>query len=94
MNHREATVYVYSGTRNSRRVALWLGHAAAEAGCSVTLSPIESADPAKEVGHGRQALLGLVMPTHAALTHLYRRYHEPATTLKDLDRRQEWTSDD
>jgi Pyruvate/2-oxoacid:ferredoxin oxidoreductase delta subunit len=30
--------------------------------------------------------------TYATLTRLYRRYHEPATTLKDLNRREQWTS--
>lgn len=29
--------------------------------------------------------------THTTLTHVYRRYHEPMTTLKKLDRREEWT---
>lgn len=64
MTYRDTTVYVYSGTGNSRRVALWLAEAAGKAGSSVTFAPIGSADPDQGVGYGRHALLGLVMPTH------------------------------
>lgn len=64
MSYREATVYFYTGTGNSRRVAIWLADAAADAGSVVTLGPVESARPAEEVDHGEEALLALVMPTH------------------------------
>ena len=63
--YRDATIYFYTGTGNSRRVATWVAETMAEAGSTVTLSPIGSARPAGEVGSGEGALLGLVMPTHA-----------------------------
>jgi len=64
MTYREVTLYFYTGTGNSYRVATWLVEAAREAGAAVTLRSIGSAHPVKEIGWGETALLGLVMPTH------------------------------
>lgn len=64
MSYRETALYFYTGTGNSRRVAVWMADAAGEAGSEVILSPIESARPPEEIGDGKEALLGLAMPTH------------------------------
>jgi Pyruvate/2-oxoacid:ferredoxin oxidoreductase delta subunit len=64
MGYQRATVYFYSGTGNSRRVAVWIADAASDAGSTTTLSPIQSALPEADVGQGEESLLGLVMPTH------------------------------
>ena len=64
MNYREATLYFYTGTGNSYRVAAWMSNAARDAGAVVMLRAIESAQPVGEIGRGEAALLGLVMPTH------------------------------
>ncbi|HEC34063.1 MAG TPA: (4Fe-4S)-binding protein [Chloroflexi bacterium] len=64
MTYREATLYFYTGTGNSYRVATWLAEAARDAGAAVTLRPIGAARPVEEIGQGESALLGLVMPTH------------------------------
>jgi NAD-dependent dihydropyrimidine dehydrogenase PreA subunit len=65
MGYQEATLYFYTGTGNSYRVATWMAGAARGAGAAVTLRPIESAHPTPEIGDGQGALLMLVMPTHA-----------------------------
>lgn len=64
VSYREATFYFFTGTGNSYRVAAWMADATREAGTAVTVRPIESARPAKEIGAGETALVGLVMPTH------------------------------
>jgi len=61
---QEITFYFYTGTGNSYRVAAWLAEAAQDAGAKVILRSIGSACPAEEIGQGKTALLGLVMPTH------------------------------
>jgi NAD-dependent dihydropyrimidine dehydrogenase PreA subunit len=68
VNYREATVYFYTGTGNSYRVAAWMTDALADEGAAVTLLPIESAHAAREIGDGAPALLGLVMPSHGFTT--------------------------
>jgi len=65
MSYREATIYFFTGTGNSYRVAAWMAGAARDAEAAVTLRPIESAHPLEEIGKGEKAILGLVMPTHA-----------------------------
>ena len=64
MSYREAVVTFYTGTGNSRRVALWLADAVADTGARVTADPMTSAQPTGEVGRGAHTLLGLVFPTH------------------------------
>ena len=64
MGYRKVTLYFYTGTGNSFRVANWIADATRDAGASVTVCPTHSAHPAEEVGRGAEALLGLVMPTH------------------------------
>jgi ubiquinone/menaquinone biosynthesis C-methylase UbiE/formate hydrogenlyase subunit 6/NADH:ubiquinone oxidoreductase subunit I len=64
MRYQKATFYFLTGTGNSYRVAAWMAAAAAGSGIPVTLRPIESARPAKEIRPGEPALLGLTMPTH------------------------------
>jgi len=64
MIYQEATLYFFTGTGNSYRVAVWMAGAARDAGADVTVRPIESAHPAEEIGKGETMLLGLVMPTH------------------------------
>jgi Pyruvate/2-oxoacid:ferredoxin oxidoreductase delta subunit len=64
MRYRDATVYFYTGTGNSYRVAAWMADAVRETGTSVSLGPIASASPLQEIGEGEPSLLGLVMPTH------------------------------
>jgi hypothetical protein len=68
MSYREATVYFYTGTGNSYRVAVWMTTTLAEEGATVTIRPIESSQPEEEIGDGAPALLGLVMPTHGFTT--------------------------
>jgi hypothetical protein len=68
VNYREATVYFYTGTGNSYRVAVWMTDALADEGTAVTLRPIDSAHAVKEIGDGALALLSLVMPTHGFTT--------------------------
>jgi Pyruvate/2-oxoacid:ferredoxin oxidoreductase delta subunit len=68
MTYQEATVYYYTGTGNSYRVAVWMVDALAAAGTTVTLRPIGSTHPTEEIGDGAVALLGLVMPTHGFTT--------------------------
>ena len=65
MDYRQGIVYYYSGTGNSRRVAVWLCEALAAAGCDVKLAPIQCPHPAHEVHHDEGIVFGLVMPTHA-----------------------------
>lgn len=64
MRYQEATLYFFTGTGNSYRVAAWMADAARDAGAAVTMRPIESTHPSEEIGKGETALLGLVMPTH------------------------------
>ncbi len=64
MGYHQATLYFYTGTGNSYRVATWLARAVEATGVSVTLRSIESGRPAEEIGPGESALLGLVTPTH------------------------------
>ena len=73
MSYREAIFYFYTGTGNSYRVAVWMADAVRDAGTAVTVRSIESAHPSShpsscpssdEIGQGKAALLGLVMPTH------------------------------
>jgi len=68
VSYSNATLYYFTGTGNSYRVAAWMADAAGDAGAAVTLRPIESAHPAEEIGQGETALLGLVNPTHALTT--------------------------
>ncbi|MGD2104624.1 MAG: EFR1 family ferrodoxin [Anaerolineae bacterium] len=65
MRDRRATFYYYSGTGNSRRVAVWLAQAADDAAYQVILSPIRSAHLPGDIGRGEESLFGLVFPTHA-----------------------------
>jgi ferredoxin len=64
MSYPEATLYFYTGTGNSYRIAAWMADAARDAGAAITMRPIKSAHPSKEIGKGEKALLGLVMPAH------------------------------
>jgi len=64
MDYRKATLYFYTGTGNSYRVAAWLTEAAQDAGATVTLRSIGAARPTEEIGRGEGSLLWLVMPTH------------------------------
>jgi Pyruvate/2-oxoacid:ferredoxin oxidoreductase delta subunit len=68
MNYRGATVYFYTGTRNSYRVAVWMAAALADEEATITLRPIEAADLAEEIGDSAPAILVLVMPTHGFTT--------------------------
>jgi Pyruvate/2-oxoacid:ferredoxin oxidoreductase delta subunit len=68
MSYREAAFYFYTGTGNSYRVAAWMAGAAQRRDMTISLTPIASAQPAGEIGHGGGALLGLVMPTHGFTT--------------------------
>jgi len=64
LHYKDITLYFYSGSGNSYRVATWMADAAAGGGAAVTVRPIESARPAQEIGRGETALMGLVMSTH------------------------------
>ena len=64
MSYREAAFYFYTGTGNSYRVVTWMAGTIRDAGANVTVRPIESAFPSKEIGTGKTVLLGLTMPTH------------------------------
>jgi len=66
--YRQVTIYFYTGTGNSYRVAAWLAEDAHGAGVTVALRSIAAASPAEEIGQGGAALLGLVMPTHGFTT--------------------------
>jgi Pyruvate/2-oxoacid:ferredoxin oxidoreductase delta subunit len=68
LSYQEATIYYYTGTGNSYRVAAWTADPLVAAGATVTLLPIESARPRSEVSVGTSALLGLLMPTHGFTT--------------------------
>jgi Pyruvate/2-oxoacid:ferredoxin oxidoreductase delta subunit len=68
VSYREATIYFYTGTGNSYRVAAWMTNLLADEGATVTLRPIESAHPEEEIGDGAPALLALAMPTHGFTT--------------------------
>ncbi len=68
MSYEKATIYFYTGTGNSYRVATWIAEAARSAGAAVTVRPVESGDPVKEIGQGETALLGLATPTHGFTT--------------------------
>jgi len=65
VRYRQVTFYYYTGSGNSRRVAAWMADAVRATGSAVIFSPLQSANPADDVGHGENALLVLVMPTHA-----------------------------
>ena len=64
MSYSKATIYFFTGTGNSYRVAAWMAGAARDAEAAVTICPIEAARPAEEVSQGDGSLLGLTMPTH------------------------------
>lgn len=68
MSYQQATFYFFSGTGNSYRAATWLEQSARQAGAATLLRPIQSAQPAQEVGRGPEALLGLLTPTHGFST--------------------------
>ncbi len=64
MRYRRATLYAYSGTGNSRRVAAWMADAFRASGWPVILAPLHSARPTSDLGRGEGGLLVLVLPTH------------------------------
>ena len=68
MRYEEGTLYFYTGTGNSYRVAVWMASAIRDAGGPVMVRPIESARLSEEIGRGSSALLALVMPTHGFTT--------------------------
>ena len=64
MPYQDITIYVMSGTGNSRRVATWLAEDAAAAGAEAHIVPLDAARPAEEVQAGPDHLVGLAFPTH------------------------------
>ena len=68
VGYQQATVYFYTGTGNSYRVAVWMADAVRRAGADVKLRSLRSARPVEEIGLGPRAFLGLVMPTHGFTT--------------------------
>ena len=62
---QHATIYYYSGTGNSYRVAEWTAEAARQAGIDARVLSILQARPKSEVPEGETGLLGLCFPTHA-----------------------------
>jgi len=68
MIYDSATVFFYSGTGNSLRVAMWMAGIVREAGVPATVSPSSGAAPEWPAGEqpagSGASLVGLVLPTH------------------------------
>lgn len=62
--YKKATIYYFTGTGNSYRVASWMEETAATRGIETRICSIGSARPAEEIEKGPENLLGLVFPTH------------------------------
>lgn len=62
--YKKATIYYFTGTGNSYRVASWMGETAVARGIETRIGSIGSAQPAKEIEQGAKNLLGMVFPTH------------------------------
>lgn len=65
MAYTRTTIFFFSGTGNSQRVARWLGEAAARCGSQTSVEPIGNAEPNAAIADDPSQLVGLVMPTHA-----------------------------
>lgn len=64
MGYQEAALYYYTGTGNSRRVAVWVTDTIRATGAAVAVQAIEAAAPVDGIGLGDTALVGLITPTH------------------------------
>jgi len=64
MNIKNMTVYYWSGTGNSLRIARWACEKACEAGVDVLICPLSEAEPEKEIPDSNDFLLTMVMPVH------------------------------
>jgi Pyruvate/2-oxoacid:ferredoxin oxidoreductase delta subunit len=62
---KEVTIYFTSGTGNSYRAAEWCAAVGQKRGARTRVLRIEGARPGEELKPGRDALVGLAMPTHA-----------------------------
>ena len=62
--YKKATLYYFTGTGNSYRVASWMGEIAAAQGITSNVTSIGNARPAEEIEKGPENLLGLIFPTH------------------------------
>ncbi|PKL35357.1 MAG: (4Fe-4S)-binding protein [Spirochaetae bacterium HGW-Spirochaetae-1] len=64
MNIKNMTIYYWSGTGNSLRIARWAGEKAHETGSDVLICPIGEAEPGREIPDNNDFLLTMVMPVH------------------------------
>ncbi len=62
--YKKSTIYYFTGTGNSYRVASWMGETATTQGINSCVASISGARPAEEIENGSENLLGLVFPTH------------------------------
>ncbi|MDD4802174.1 MAG: EFR1 family ferrodoxin [Syntrophomonas sp.] len=62
--YKKVTIYYFSGTGNSYRVASWMAGAAAAHGIDSSISSTANARPTEEIDSGAKNLVGLVFPTH------------------------------
>ncbi len=65
--YREASLYVFSGTGNSYRVAQWAADRARAAGCASRVSFVSDIQP-PDIKTGPGRLVGLFTPTHGFTT--------------------------
>lgn len=64
-NFQHVTIFYYSGTGNSYRVAAWAAEAARQAGADARTLSISQSRPESEIPEAENGLLGLCFPTHA-----------------------------
>lgn len=64
MAYKNAVIYYWSGTGNTLQVCRWIHDALKAQVPAVTFSSIHDADPAGEIGHGKDSLAVIAMPTH------------------------------
>lgn len=64
MPYKKATIYYWSGTGNTLRIARWVYSSLKRTICDICLSSVTDADPLVQVEHGDNTLLVLALPTH------------------------------
>lgn len=63
-SYKNATVYFWSGTGNSYRVATWTGEIASDHGLKAGVFPIDKSNSVEQMTVGKDYLFGFVFPTH------------------------------
>ncbi|NLC06695.1 MAG: 4Fe-4S binding protein [Syntrophomonadaceae bacterium] len=72
--YKKVTIYYFTGTGNSYRVASWMREIAVAQEIDTHVTSINSARPTEEIEKGPENLLGLIFPTHGFTAPWYVIY--------------------